>query len=274
MNMAGHLVSMLQVIFMLTFFTESRLLERSYPQDKSRPGTIRPEEVEGKVLDRIERAGKLVQARLYDEAIAEYKAALVVAGRPVFTIFMNMGYAYYEKGDYGEAADSYKQAVAIKPDEWSAHYSLAESLFAAGEYGEAETEYRRVLAMGVDTFTSARTNNYLGLSLYKQNRIEEAIARYSIALERRNGQYSEAHNNMGIALMERKDYKAAEREFRLAIEQERTFAEAHFNLATSFEHQQRFREAVEEYEAYLKLNPDAEGTEKLRAHIELLKGRK
>ena len=273
MTIAGRRVSILPGIFILIFFATVQVCA-SYAQGTFRPGNLRPDPVDDKVAERIGYAGKLVIAKRYDEAIAVYKTAHEMAGRPVFTIYMNMGYAYYEKGDYTAAANSYKQAAAIRPDDWSAYYSLAESLFAAGQYREAEIEYRRVLTFGIDPLTKAKTNNYLGLSLYKQKRIEQAIPKYKIAIELLNSHYSEAHNNLGTALMENKEYEAAEREFRLAIEQEQGFAEAYFNLAISLEHLQRFREAAEQYESYLKLNPGAEGTEKLLERIKWLKEKK
>jgi tetratricopeptide (TPR) repeat protein len=82
-------------------------------------------------------------------------------------------------------------------------------------------------------------HHFLGLCLYKQKRIDEAIAEYRIALEVSRGVYAEAHYNLGIALLEKKDYAGAELEFRKALAQEEPFAEARLNLAVALEFQKR-----------------------------------
>ncbi len=60
--------------------------------------------------------------------------------------------------------------------------------------------------------------------------------RYAVSSTQAGGKYSEARYNLGIALLERGQAQAEEREFRLAIEQEKTsWPEAHYNLAQALE---------------------------------------
>ena len=69
-------------------------------------------------------------------------------------------------------------------------------------------------------------------------------------------------------------YAEAEAEFRIAIEQDKTFPESYYNLGVALENLKRLREAIEEYEIYLGLIPKSSDAAKLRTHVERLKQQK
>ena len=122
---------------------------------------------------------------------------------------------------------------------------------------------------------SIRARHFLGLALYKQGRLDEAIVEYRAAIEKSEGKYAEAHYNLGVALLELARPDAAEQEFRLAIEQEKTaWPEAQYNLAKALERQNRFRDAADAYEAYLRLAPDAADAKTTREYIDYLRRKK
>jgi tetratricopeptide (TPR) repeat protein len=236
--------------------------------------TAMAEEVPDQILTLIKRGDALLQAKRYDEAIAQYKAAIAKADKPVFTAYLNLGTANYEKEDLQAATEAYRKAIEIRPNDYRGHYNLAETLYASGNYRESENEYRKVIALNQKGIISAQSHHFLGLALYKQGRTVEALAEYRIAIEQLNGKYAEAHYNLGTALLDRKDYSGAETEFRTTIEQDKSFAEAHFNLGVALEHQRRFREAADEFEIYLSLTPNNSDGERLRARIEKLRQQK
>ena len=232
------------------------------------------EEVADDILKLIQRGDALLKEKRYDEAIAQYKAAIANADRPVFTAHLNLGSAYYEKGDYRSAVEAFRKATEIRPSDYRGHYNLAEALYASEDYKGSEAAYRKVIALSPKGISGAQAYHFLGLSLYKQGRVEEAIAQYKAAIELFGGKYAEAHYNLGTALLERKDYEGAEREFRLTIEQDKGFAEAHFNLGVTLEHQRRFREAAEQFEMFLSLTPEYGDADRLRERIQRLKQQK
>lgn len=270
-SMLNTLRAVLVVVISASFFSAIAQNLTQTDKVKSNQASTMDEVVDDKIADRLGRADALVEARRYEEAIAEYKTAIGVSDKPVFTAHLNLGYAYFRKEDYRAAISAFKQAIAIRPDDWRGHSNLAEALYKVEDYREAEVEYRKVLALEVDRLKRPQIYHSLGSMLYQQKRIDEAIAEYRNAIEQMDNIYPEAHYNLGIALMERKEYQAAEREFRVALEQEKTLSDAHFNLAVSLEHQGRLREAIQEYEAYLKTEPEASDTDRLRSHIEQLK---
>lgn len=241
------------------------------------------EELPERVLRHVLRGAELAGAQRYDEAIAEYRAAIKEAGHPVFTAYLNMGSAFFNKPDYPQSVEAFKRALELRPNSLQAHYNLAEALYAIDDYPGAEKEYRRVLTLSssgspantLKSFLAIRGRHFLGLALYKQGRIDEAISEYRASIDAAAGKYSEAHYNLGIALLERDKPVEAEQEFRLAVEQEKKpWPNAQYNLAKALERQKRYLDAADAYEAYLKIAPDAADAQKMRDYIDYLRRKK
>ncbi len=221
-----------------------------------------------RVLQHVTRGDQLAGQGHFEEAVEEYRAAIKEAGHPVFTAYLNMGYVFFTKQAFPLAIEAYRQAVAVRPNSWQAHFNLAEALYAGEKYSDAEREYRRVLELRLSG-VAIRAHHFLGLTLYKQGRIEDAIVEYHKAVELAAGNYAEARYNLGIALLEQKEAHEAEQQFKLAIEQEkRAWPEAQYNLAKAIEEQKRFQEAADAYEVYLKLSPNAADAKRMREYID------
>jgi protein O-GlcNAc transferase len=232
------------------------------------------EEVSEAVLALIQQGDALLKAKRYDEAIAQYTAAIAKADKPPLTAYLNLGSANYEKEDFPAALEAFRKAIEIKPGDFRGYYNLAEVLYLSKAYQESEAEYRRVLALVPRGLINTQGRYFLGLAVHKQGRVDEAIEHYRTAIAAAGGKYAEAHYNLGVALLERKEYAEAEREFRTSIEQDRTFPLAHFNLAATLEYLQHFPEAIEEYESYLRLSPNGADAATVRSRIERLKQQK
>jgi tetratricopeptide (TPR) repeat protein len=257
----------IQVIRVLTF-PDKRL---AVAPDASSPANrdVLPDQV----VDLVEKGDALVGAKRFDEAVAAYQSAIAKAGRPVFTILLNIGNAYFQKEDYAAAADAYRKAIENSPNDRRGHFNRAESLFALRDFAGAEAEYRRVIALS--TRPDAKVHQYLGSALFQQKRVEEAIEQYRIALALPRGNEPDVHYNLGVALLAREDYPAAEQAFRSAIDLRRKDTpDGHFNLAITLEKQGRAAEAIDEYETYLRLAPDAPDAEKVRTIVAYLKKHK
>ena len=85
----------------------------------------------------------------------------------------------YEIGRPDEAAASYNQALAIRPDHAEAHNNLGTALYALGKLDEALACYRRAVAVKPQ-FVAAHI--HLGTVLWEQERLEDAAAAYRRAI--------------------------------------------------------------------------------------------
>ena len=184
-------------VFIVSTLVLTAKLRAAAQENKSQPQAVPLDEVvTGEAVDHIRRGNKLFQSHLYDEAIAEYKAALAKSNKPLRTAYLNLGAAYLGKQDYRAAADAYRQALALAPNDFVAMYQLGDSLYALGRYSEAEAEYRKVIESSPGG-VNAPARHALGLTLFAEKRIDEAIAEYKTAIEQKRGNYAEAHYNLG-----------------------------------------------------------------------------
>jgi tetratricopeptide (TPR) repeat protein len=88
---------------------------------------------------------------LDDDAISEYKAALKLASWDA-GIYNDLGVAYRQKGYIDGAIDSFRRAVALKPDYAGAHYNLCLVCESAGLKGEAAEHLSRAHNLDPERF--------------------------------------------------------------------------------------------------------------------------
>jgi tetratricopeptide (TPR) repeat protein len=82
----------------------------------------------------------------------------------------------------------------------------------------------------------------------------EAIVAYQKVLEI-NGDYAPAHINLGTIYYNARDFRQAERHYRLAIEVDSRYALAYFDLGNVLDETGRMKEAIEAYETAIMLAP-------------------
>jgi len=102
--------------------------------------------------DLRERAAKAYREHHYDEAVALLRQA--VAREPeAFDLWSNLGSALYEQGDYQQAAEMYRRALALSREtEVRARlfYNLGNAQFRAGESDSAIESYKAALRLAPD----------------------------------------------------------------------------------------------------------------------------
>lgn len=102
---------------------------------------------------------------------------------------------------------------------------------------------------------SAAARNNLGVALYEQRKLDEAMAVYRQAIELGSGS-ALAHNNLGVALLEKGDHEGAIAEYRKAIELDPDDPHAHNNLGNLLREKRQWDEAIAEFQRAITLNPD------------------
>jgi tetratricopeptide (TPR) repeat protein len=111
-------------------------------------------------------------------AAAHFRRATEI--KPDFAIaHSNLGMALSDMNRWDDAIAAYQQAAALDPDDASIQVNLAFARDDPGGIAEAEAQCRRLIAT---LPSSPEAHNALGLTLQKQNRLEESLASYLKAI--------------------------------------------------------------------------------------------
>jgi Tfp pilus assembly protein PilF len=116
------------------------------------------------------------QAQL-DKGVAEYiEAQQVMAERPEAQV--NLGNLHAVRGRPEQAARAYRTALAINPDFMPAYVNLADLYRSRGDESRAEEVLREAIKAAPG---NGDVHHALGLSLVRQQRLEEAVAELELA---------------------------------------------------------------------------------------------
>ncbi|MDB6112614.1 MAG: Tetratricopeptide 2 repeat protein [Pedosphaera sp.] len=171
------------------------------------------------------RAAALNQLGRYEEALAEYKAALrVQPGEPVR--FYNLGLILARQGKVRSAIEYYEATLRDLPDYNPAHYRLAQLLVAQGRLEEAARHYQEYLRTSPDP---ADVHYNLGNLRVSENRLPEAVNHYRESL-RLAPDSADAHSNLGAVLVRLGNLGEAVDHFKAALRLKPNFPEAEDQL--------------------------------------------
>jgi Tfp pilus assembly protein PilF/Tol biopolymer transport system component len=155
-------------------------------------------------------------------AEAHYRESLAIEPQPA--IYNDLGYVLERQGLTDEAVEQYQTALALDPESASAHYNLGVSLARRGEYAPAERHIRT--ALGLEP--TAQTKAGLGFVMWKQGRVDAAIASLREAIEA-DPDYVPAYDQLGTILLEQGRLEEAASSYR-ALSRRRPSAAAHQKL--------------------------------------------
>ena len=124
------------------------------------------------------------QAMIYDRmneperSIAAYREA--VTAEPAFApAWFDLGVAYYNKGEYIEAASAYQQTIKYDADNAEAHANLASTYRQLERYPEANAEYKQAEAKGMKNNPDLYSE--WGFCLGKTSEWDKSVARLETA---------------------------------------------------------------------------------------------
>jgi Tfp pilus assembly protein PilF len=140
------------------------------------------------------------------------------------------------------------------PNDFEAHYNLAALLQMRGEIGESAAHFAEAVRIRPEDATA---NNALGAALLGNGRTFESIPYLSAALKARPD-YFDAHYNLGNALASQGNFTGALVHFRAAVRLNPEDANAEANLGSTFFEMGNVKEARFHYERALKLDPHNE----------------
>ena len=130
---------------------------------------------------RANKAGALVDAKKYDEAIAYYQE-LVKAEPDNADHYMGLGSALFSRAntkkdaerrtDFKQAGETYAKAFALKPNNADLGFNAALAYQSSGELALAETAWRNVLKQNPD---DAEALSSLGSTLAEMQKYDEGV---------------------------------------------------------------------------------------------------
>ena len=132
-------------------------------------------------------------------------------------------------GRLDEAVSSFRQATALKPDFYEAHYNTGITLKKMGRLNEAVASYTAAIALKPDY---AKAHNNLGVTLQKLGKLEDAEESLTKAITL-NPDYAEAHYNLGITLNELRKFNEAGESYTKAVKLRPDFTDAKINLSAA-----------------------------------------
>ncbi len=264
------------------------------------PGAAEPPKagVEG-----LKKAKELADHGRHPEAIEGYKAYLTKdpTGNPA--VYFYLGKSLFETGDDQGATQAFSKAVELKPDMKWAHFFLGNVLLRGERYKEASGEFEKETGLQPDidkiwfqlgkayalggeddkaiaAFEKAsaidptKSDSYMELAAIYEKRKDKAKAEemYQKVIAVDPGNAATVFFNLGVHAWNENKNKEAAQAFKKSIELDPKYAPAHRELARVLTKLQDFPGAVQHYQEYLKLNPQAPDAKEVRDTITLLKG--
>jgi len=173
---------------------------------------------------------------------------------------INLGVAYYKKGQPDAAIDVYKEVIRLRPGSIDAHHKLGAAYYEQGRLDEALQEYLITIRLSPGF---AKAHHGIGLIYAVKGRLDEAVKEFLSAL-RLDPDYPEVFFALGRVYAAQGRLDEALKEYKNALRLKPNYPKVFYNLGKVYAAQGRLNEAIPEYQNTLRLNPDY-----TEAHIDL-----
>ena len=153
---------------------------------------------------------------------------------------------------HAEALGFLNVALALRPQSSGVHSNLGAALYRQGKLDEAIAEFHQALEI--------ESNNYvghmnLGSALRAQGKLPEAIAEYRKSIQLNPG-FDDPYQNLGVTLFRQGNLVEAIAMYRQALQINPRYAEVHHNLGFALRKQGKLPEAIKEFHEALRINPN------------------
>ena len=167
----------------------------------------------------------------------------------------NEGNRLLEEGKAREAAEAYRKAVQLDPNNAQWQYNLSLALARLGDREGQIKALQRALQIDPNVAT---THNDLGLAYLSEGKINEAEREFRAALEI-DPKSAEAQNNLGVVYNQQGKDSEASALFRQATESDPNYARAFVNLGVLMARRGDLPAAKEQIQRALKISSNDVG---------------
>ena len=160
--------------------------------------------------------------------------------------------AFFQHGYLDQAAETFKQVIAARPNQSEAYYNLGTLYLRRNAYSEARTNLEQAVKLRRN-YPEAWNN--LGMLSAQEGNVEQAVQDLQQALALRPG-YATALINLGNLLRRRKSLEEAAMLLTRALELSPEDPEANYSLGMLYGQQDQLSRASEYLQRALSLRPD------------------
>jgi len=250
----------------------------------------------------LQKAQQLASAGNHAQAIELYRAYLAKDPTGLPTVYFYLGKSLYETGDDAAAKQAFAKAVELQPTMIRAHYFLGSLALRADDGAGAAAEFENELKVSPDSDTVLYA---LGQAYFKAGEPDKALAAldraatvspgkpetymlmaniygqkgdkanedamYKKVAEIDPGKAAVMFFNAGVKAWNENRGKEAVTAYKKSLEVDPSYAQAHRELGRALMAQQDFKGALEHFQEYLKLQPQAPDAKEIQDSIALLK---
>jgi tetratricopeptide (TPR) repeat protein len=193
----------------------------------------------------------LTEQGQWDEALDHSRQALAILSDDP-TAHNDLSRIFLHEGKPDEAIAEGLKSVQLQPRSEVNRQTLARAYLQKGDFAAAAASLREAIKIE-PTASDAWCN--LGYALLQQGQIPEAAAAYEKSLEL-NPDYALAHNDLGNICLRQGRLDQAMEHFQRAVELAPTLAEAHYNLAGILARRGRLDEAIAHSQKAVEIRPE------------------
>jgi Tfp pilus assembly protein PilF len=163
-----------------------------------------------------EKGAQLSEKGNFREAAERFKKAIALF--PAYLMARNnLGVQYLKLGQWAEAAKQFEGAIEINPKALNPRQNLGIALIEQKKYAQAIEHLNQAIA--IDS-SSATAHLYLGIASLGVDEIDQAERELTTALSAGGDGYSNAHFFLGLAFIRKGDRERAIRELKTYLEKE------------------------------------------------------
>ena len=194
------------------------------------------------------------------EAAEHFRAALAVDPNHVDAL-RNWGLELLGQNDWAGARAKFEAVLSVLPDDYTAHCRLADALAGQGNTAQAENRLRRAIQIRPD---DPMAYNELGALLLGRGDAAAAVAQFRLALARNSGSL-DAQYNLAMALSALGKKAEAIAAYADLLRARPDHYWGHNNIGILLAEQGNLDQALEHFDAAIRIDPSADAARHNRA---------